>query len=172
MWAYYDDASSKRLIDQVAVPLLVLNAADDPIAHGEGIPTHIAKSNDKVFFGITKEGGHVAWCEGLWPAWGSWESRVVPEFFDAIQNSLEFLQEEQVRERGGLATTLCTHPCMLALPGALTSRPPSTHRNTPDRQRLRQCLHTRAWGWAPWVTLRAPTWCHLYHVHCRMMLTT
>ena len=115
MWAYYDDASSKRLIDQVAVPLLVLNAADDPIAHGEGIPTHIAKSNDKVFFGITKEGGHVAWCEGLWPAWGSWESRVVPEFFDAIQNSLEFLQEEQVRERGGPDTTSCTHTPVCSL---------------------------------------------------------
>ena len=55
------------LLHNVAVPLLIANATDDPIANVEGLPKDAPEKNEKLLVAITKEGGHVAWCQGWWP---------------------------------------------------------------------------------------------------------
>ncbi len=50
---YYRDASSSRFITSVRVPLLCLNAVDDPIAPGECIPYDECEFNPHVILGRT-----------------------------------------------------------------------------------------------------------------------
>ena len=48
--AYYEDASSGRVLHNVAVPLLIANAEDDPIANVRGLDhaDQVVATNDKV----------------------------------------------------------------------------------------------------------------------------
>ncbi|RUS32796.1 Alpha/Beta hydrolase protein [Jimgerdemannia flammicorona] len=62
---YYRDASSSRFITRVRVPLLCLNAVDDPIAAGECIPYDECRFNPNVLLATTSQGGHLGWFEGL-----------------------------------------------------------------------------------------------------------
>ncbi|KAI8368470.1 Alpha/Beta hydrolase protein [Blakeslea trispora] len=60
---YYRDASSCRFIEHVKVPLLCLNALDDPIAAAECIPYDEIKVNPNVVLATTDYGGHLGWFE-------------------------------------------------------------------------------------------------------------
>lgn len=60
---YYDDASSFRFIKDVQVPLLCLNALDDPIANPACIPYKEIEANPNVVLATTEEGGHLGWFE-------------------------------------------------------------------------------------------------------------
>ncbi|KAI9276516.1 Alpha/Beta hydrolase protein [Sporodiniella umbellata] len=62
---YYRDASSCRFIEHVKVPLLCLNALDDPIAHANSIPYDEIKCNPNVILATTDEGGHIGWFEHI-----------------------------------------------------------------------------------------------------------
>ncbi|RUS21234.1 Alpha/Beta hydrolase protein [Endogone sp. FLAS-F59071] len=62
---YYRDASSCRFITRVRVPLLCLNAVDDPIAKGDCIPYDECKFNPNVVLATTAMGGHLGWFEGF-----------------------------------------------------------------------------------------------------------
>jgi predicted alpha/beta-fold hydrolase len=54
---YYFDASSSRKIENVKVPLLCLNALDDPIAHHECLPVKEVEANPNVVLATTPYGG-------------------------------------------------------------------------------------------------------------------
>ncbi|KAG1501442.1 hypothetical protein G6F53_011079 [Rhizopus delemar] len=60
---YYRDASSCRFIEFVKIPLLCLNALDDPIAHSSCIPYDEIKCNPNVVLATTDQGGHIGWFE-------------------------------------------------------------------------------------------------------------
>ncbi|RCI01911.1 hypothetical protein CU098_010711 [Rhizopus stolonifer] len=60
---YYRDASSCRFIEHVKVPLLCLNALDDPIAAASCIPYEEIKINPHVVLATTAYGGHLGWFE-------------------------------------------------------------------------------------------------------------
>lgn len=60
---YYRDASSCRFIEHVKVPLLCMNALDDPIAAAECIPYDEIKINPNVVLATTDTGGHIGWFE-------------------------------------------------------------------------------------------------------------
>ncbi|RKP09574.1 Alpha/Beta hydrolase protein, partial [Thamnocephalis sphaerospora] len=80
---YYRDASSSRWITRVHVPLLCLNAYDDPVTGVEGIPFDEAEFNPFVIMALTKCGGHVGWFEGsLRPR--SWCNKPLAEFAEAM----------------------------------------------------------------------------------------
>lgn len=64
----------------MAVPLLCLNAADDPIASVEGVPEDVPLRNPNVVVAITSEGGHVAWCSGAAPLGNYWVDDVTVEW--------------------------------------------------------------------------------------------
>lgn len=81
--AYFEDSSCSRLIERVTIPLLCLNARDDPICDVRSVPLHAAASNDNLLFAVTACGGHsMDWFEGALTlaGSGSWSARVAMEF--------------------------------------------------------------------------------------------
>lgn len=57
---YYQWASSDHVVDKIRVPLLSINAADDPLV--SWVPMD-AKGNPLVAMALTKGGGHLGWFE-------------------------------------------------------------------------------------------------------------
>ncbi|CAO3576928.1 unnamed protein product [Absidia cylindrospora] len=62
---YYRDCSSNRVIEHVRVPLVCINAMDDPVAWSGGIPWDEIKINPYVLLATTDYGGHLGWFESL-----------------------------------------------------------------------------------------------------------
>jgi predicted alpha/beta-fold hydrolase len=60
---YYRDASSCRFIEHVKIPLLCMNALDDPIAAASCIPYDEIKINPYIVLATTDYGGHLGWFE-------------------------------------------------------------------------------------------------------------
>ena len=62
--AYYAASSSALAIPKVRVPLLCLQAEDDPIAPIEGTPRTAIEANPATILAVTRRGGHLGWCSG------------------------------------------------------------------------------------------------------------
>ena len=81
--AYYEASGSKRKIADVRVPLLCIQAKDDPIASIEAIPRKEIASNENVILLETESGGHLGWTAGKEAPWGApWPDQVAMEFFE------------------------------------------------------------------------------------------
>lgn len=107
-WDYYHDASTARFVaDRVAVPYLALNAEDDPICDVRGVPTWAASKNPCVFFGLTREGGHVAWATGLTASGKYWYEDVCMTFFDAIGSGKAPERRKGIPRLVGRASVAC-----------------------------------------------------------------
>ncbi|CAG8699259.1 19625_t:CDS:2 [Rhizophagus irregularis] len=63
---YYKDASSSQFIPKIKIPLLCLNAEDDPIASQQCIPYNECIYNSNIILATTYYGGHLGWFTGLW----------------------------------------------------------------------------------------------------------
>lgn len=89
---YYEWASSSNYIDQVKLPMLLLNAEDDPIVPSEmwNVPYRIAYEHDNVIFATTRHGGHLGFFEGglFYPNSITWLDRVIVSYSDALLNAL------------------------------------------------------------------------------------
>lgn len=59
-YEYYQWASSDHLVDRVRVPMLCIDAADDPIVARAPMD---ARGNPFIFMALTKVGGHLGWFE-------------------------------------------------------------------------------------------------------------
>ena len=59
---YYAGSSSAQRIGGVKVPLLCLQALDDPIAPAAAIPRAAMRANANVVLATTRTGGHLGWC--------------------------------------------------------------------------------------------------------------
>ncbi|KAI8979669.1 Alpha/Beta hydrolase protein [Mycotypha africana] len=80
---YYRDASSCRFIEHVKIPLLCMNALDDPIAPVQSIPYDEIKVNPYVVLATTDRGGHIGWFEGFrYPT--RWVIKPLAEFIVAM----------------------------------------------------------------------------------------
>jgi predicted alpha/beta-fold hydrolase len=63
---FYRDGSSITRLPTVAIPLLCLNAEDDPISVATGLPTREqVEANPNVILCTTKSGGHLAFYEDV-----------------------------------------------------------------------------------------------------------
>lgn len=56
---YWSQSSCIRFLPAIAIPTLILNAADDPILGPECYPYQEAQSNDCIILEVTSRGGHV-----------------------------------------------------------------------------------------------------------------
>lgn len=65
--AYYEWARSDTHVGGVNVPLLAVNAADDPIIRR--LPIEAVSASRSVVLAVTPQGGHLGWFEGGW-RWG------------------------------------------------------------------------------------------------------
>jgi len=62
---FYHDGSCITRLPKVTVPLLCLNAEDDPISVATSLPTKdVIEANDNIILCTTKSGGHLAFYEG------------------------------------------------------------------------------------------------------------
>lgn len=59
--AYYEYSGSKKRLPGVRIPLVCVQAEDDPIAVKEAIPYEAIRKNENVMLLSTKSGGHLGW---------------------------------------------------------------------------------------------------------------
>lgn len=83
--AYYEYSGSKNKIGDVRIPLLAVQALDDPIAVAESIPRDIIEKNENVILIETETGGHLAWEAGPEAPFGApWPDALVMQFFQSL----------------------------------------------------------------------------------------
>jgi predicted alpha/beta-fold hydrolase len=58
---YYHRASALRVIDRIAVPTLVVTAADDPFVPPEPFTDPVIQKNPRITVALTQSGGHCAY---------------------------------------------------------------------------------------------------------------
>ena len=56
---YWTQSSCIRVLSEITIPTLILNAADDPILGPECYPYQVARSNECVYLEVPDWGGHV-----------------------------------------------------------------------------------------------------------------
>lgn len=86
--AYYEWASSHHCLGEIRVPLLVVNAADDPIVRH--VPYDVG-DNGYIALAVTEGGGHLGWFEaaGERGTVRRWITQPVIEWLKAIGDDLE-----------------------------------------------------------------------------------
>jgi predicted alpha/beta-fold hydrolase len=96
VYDYYHDASNYYRIGKIKIPMLFLNAADDPICPvTETYPTKEIEANENLIAVITQEGGHVAWATHPFaPGTVSWDNFVVEEYFDEMLRQAGYSKQE------------------------------------------------------------------------------
>lgn len=81
---YYHEASLHYKLHAIRVPVLTLNAADDPFMPLSGIPVEEALINDNIAMVITSYGGHIGFMEGVMPRHKNYMYRWVAQFVDCV----------------------------------------------------------------------------------------
>eukprot|EP00116_Pleurobrachia_bachei_P015164 sb/3475426/ len=84
----YESWSSSKYLDKIEVPLLTLNAADDPIIapYCADIPINLACHQEKKIHVQTQCGGHLGFYKGgvIIPDGLSWMDTTLVEWFNAV----------------------------------------------------------------------------------------
>ena len=84
---YYELTKLYGKPSKVKVPTLIITSEDDPLTSRDFIDVKelTDKSNNNLAFILTKEGGHVSFCQGF-NGMGSYIEEVAEEFFNIIKN--------------------------------------------------------------------------------------
>ncbi|KAF4092097.1 hypothetical protein AMELA_G00016950 [Ameiurus melas] len=96
---YYQDASPYNKLPQMAVPVLCLNAADDPFSPKHAFPEALAQRSPNVALLVTSHGGHIGFLEGLFPHGEGYMDRVFSQFVRAAFEHQEDLKEACSRDK-------------------------------------------------------------------------
>jgi predicted alpha/beta-fold hydrolase len=80
---YYERASALRVIDRIAVPALILAAADDPFVPSEQFEDAALRSNPFVQVHVARHGGHCAFLSQVGEA-EYWAERTAMDFLLAV----------------------------------------------------------------------------------------
>ncbi|CAL4960236.1 unnamed protein product [Urochloa decumbens] len=83
---YYRRCSSASFVGNVSVPLLCINALDDPLCTREAIPWDECRANKNIVLATTPNGGHLAFFQGL-TAGRLWWVGAASEFLFALHDS-------------------------------------------------------------------------------------
>jgi len=87
--SYYRAESCIGYLPSVAVPLLLLNALDDPLFHPDMVPYDATLKNKNIILATTTVGGHLGWCEGVFlPNRVHWHEKIMMEFIEFIANEI------------------------------------------------------------------------------------
>ncbi|KAH6774023.1 esterase/lipase/thioesterase family protein [Perilla frutescens var. hirtella] len=78
---YYSNSSSSDSIKNVSIPLLCIQAENDPIAPSRGIPREDIQKNPNCMLIVTPKGGHLGWVAGAEAPLGApWTDPIVMDF--------------------------------------------------------------------------------------------
>jgi uncharacterized protein len=83
---YYHRASAMRVIDRIAIPALILTAADDPFVPSEPFRDPRVTQNPHITTIVTSHGGHCGFVSEPNGYDGYWAERVIVEFVLARSN--------------------------------------------------------------------------------------
>jgi predicted alpha/beta-fold hydrolase len=76
---YYQDASSLPYVKDIQIPVLAINAYDDPFVN----PDVLDHQNPKMILAVTNHGGHLGFLEGpFFPCRTNWTVKVVEQYID------------------------------------------------------------------------------------------
>lgn len=103
---YYRKCSSVHFLSNVSVPLLCVNALDDPVCTKEAIPWDECRANKNIVLATTLHGGHLAFFEGLMAS-SIWWVRAVKEFLSVLHSSSLMHTQKKV-QTSGLSSTLAS----------------------------------------------------------------
>lgn len=85
---YYSNSSSSDSVKHVCIPLLCIQAENDPIAPSRGIPREDIKANPNCLLIVTPKGGHLGWVAGPEAPLGSpWTDPVVMDFLEHLERA-------------------------------------------------------------------------------------
>ncbi|KAL9439678.1 hypothetical protein AB3S75_025189 [Citrus x aurantiifolia] len=85
---YYSNSSSSDSVKHVRIPLLCIQAQNDPIAPSRGIPREDIKANPNCLLILTPKGGHLGWVAGPEAPFGSpWTDPVVMDFLEHLERA-------------------------------------------------------------------------------------
>ncbi|XVF03870.1 hypothetical protein REPUB_Repub05bG0030200 [Reevesia pubescens] len=83
---YYSNSCSCHVIQHVRIPLLCIQAANDPVAPIEGTPKEDIKGNPNCMLIVTPQGGHLGWVAGDEAPFGApWTDNVVIDFLEYLR---------------------------------------------------------------------------------------
>lgn len=86
---YYEWSGSCHVIPKVRIPLLCVQAADDPIAPAHAIPYDEIRYNDNCILVVTPNGGHLGWISGETAPFGApWTDSLCADFLNSMKQEM------------------------------------------------------------------------------------
>ncbi|KAG8882236.1 hypothetical protein FRB98_003862 [Tulasnella sp. 332] len=81
---FLEETSCKNVLKDVRVPLVCLNAHDDPLMKGSLLPYSEAQANAYVMLAVTPQGGHIGWYTRQNGRMNQWFVKPVCEYFEGL----------------------------------------------------------------------------------------
>lgn len=89
---YYDCASCDKYLEKITVPMLFINADDDPVSPGCVAPLHSFESNHNLILVQTPLGGHVGWCQIKDPTGAAYYDNLASNYFSTLLKCKGWIQ--------------------------------------------------------------------------------
>ena len=95
---YYRDACLDSKIQNIKVPTVFLNAADDMFSPERSWPVEKVKQNPYTAMVCPRYGGHIGFCEGILPTGCNYTCRLLTEYLNTVLSEIDE-EDKKVKKR-------------------------------------------------------------------------